>query len=114
MGQARGGKVRLLAVSGEQRLKALPDVPTFAQAGAPGYKVVNFTGLWAPKGTPEAVLSKLRQEITKAMASADVQTFATDLGAVPSVLSGTAFADKLKADAQLWESVAVKVGIEKQ
>ena len=48
------------------------------------------------------------------MASADVQTFATDLGAVPSVLSGTAFADKLKADAQLWESVAVKVGIEKQ
>lgn len=114
MGQVRGGKVRLLAVSGEQRLKAVPDVPTFAQAGAPGYKVVNFTGLWAPKGTPEAVLSKLRQEITKAMASADVQTFATDLGAVPSVLSGAAFADKLKADAQLWESVAVKVGIEKQ
>jgi tripartite-type tricarboxylate transporter receptor subunit TctC len=52
MGQVRGGKVRLLAVSGEQRLKALPDVPTFAQAGAPDYKVVNFTGLWAPKGTP--------------------------------------------------------------
>ena len=48
------------------------------------------------------------------MASADVQTFATDLGAVPSVLSGAAFADKLKADAQLWEAVAVKVGIEKQ
>lgn len=114
MGQVRGGKVRLLAVSGEQRLKALPNVPTFAQAGAPGYKVVNFTGLWAPKGTPEAVLETLRKEVVKAMASADVQAFADDLGAVPGVVSGPAFADKLKADAQLWEAVAAKVGIEKQ
>jgi len=114
MGQVRGGKVRLLAVSGEQRLKALPNVPTFAQAGAPGYKVVNFTGLWAPKGTPEAALETLRKEIAKAMASADVQAFADDLGAVPGVVSGPAFADKLKADAQLWEAVAAKVGVEKQ
>ena len=114
MGQVRGGKVRLLAVSGEQRLKALPDVPTFAQAGAPDYKVVNFTGLWAPKGTPEAVLETLRKNIAKAMASADVQSFANDLGAVPGVVSGQAFADKLKSDAQLWEAVAAKVGIEKQ
>ena len=114
MGQVRGGKVRLLAVSGEQRLKALPNVPTFAQAVAPGYKVVNFTGLWAPKGTPEAALETLRKEIAKAMASADVQAFADDLGAVPGVVSGPAFADKLKADAQLWEAVAAKVGVEKQ
>lgn len=114
MGQVRGGKVRLLAVSGEQRLKALPNVPTFAQAGAPGYKVVNFTGLWAPKGTPEAVLETLRKEVVKAMASADVQAFADDLGAVPGVVSGPAFADKLKADAQLWEAVAAKVGLDKQ
>lgn len=114
MGQVRGGKVRLLAVSGEQRLKALPDVPTFAQAGVPGYKVVNFTGLWAPKGTPEVVLEKLRKEIATAMASAEVQTFADDLGAVPGVVSGKAFADKLKSDGQLWEAVAAKVGIDKQ
>ena len=114
MGQARGGKVRLLAVSGDQRLKALPDVPTFAQSGAPGYKVVNFTGLWAPKGTPEAVLETLRKEVAKAMASPDVQAFADDLGSVPSVVRGAAFAEKLKADAQLWEGVAAKVEIDKQ
>ncbi|MEG0675699.1 MAG: tripartite tricarboxylate transporter substrate binding protein [Comamonas sp.] len=114
MGQVRGGKVRLLAVSGDQRLKALPDVPTFAQAGAPGYKVVNFTGLWAPKGTPDAVLQVLRKNIAQAMASADIQSFADDLGAVPSVLNGQAFADKLKSDARLWESVAGKLGMDKQ
>lgn len=114
MGQVRGGKVRLLAASGDQRLPALPEVPTFSQAGAPGYKVVNFTGLWAPKGTPNAVLERLRTEISKAMASPDVQAFANDLGAVPGVVSGHAFADKLKTDAQLWETVATKVGIDKQ
>ena len=114
MGQVRGGKVRLLAVSGEQRLKALPDVPTFAQAGAPGYQVVNFTGLWAPRGTPDAVLQILHKNIAQAMASADIQAFADDLGAVPGVLSGQAFADKLKSDARLWESVAGKLGMDRQ
>ncbi len=114
MGQVRGGKVRLLAVSGDQRVKALPDVPTFAQAGVPGYKVVNFTGLWAPRGTPGAVLEKLRSEIASAMASSDVQAFADDLGAVPRVVSGKAFSDKLQTDGQLWEAVAAKVSIDKQ
>ncbi|BFO55462.1 MULTISPECIES: Bug family tripartite tricarboxylate transporter substrate binding protein [Comamonadaceae] len=114
MGQVRGGKVRLLAVSGDQRLKALPDVPTFAQAGVPGYKVVNFTGLWAPRGTPGPVLEKLRSEIATAMASSDVQAFADDLGAVPRVVSGKAFSDKLQADGQLWEAVAARVSIDKQ
>jgi len=114
MGQVRGGKVRLLAVSGEQRLKTLPDVPTFAQAGSAGYKVVNFTGLWAPKGTPEAVLQALRKSIEQAMASKDMQAFAEDLGAVPNTLTGQAFAEKLKSDARLWESVAGKLGVDKQ
>ena len=114
MGQVRGGKVRLLAVSGDQRLKALPDVPTFGQAGAPNYKVVNFTGLWAPKGTPNAVLEKLRKEIATAMESADMKSFADDLGAVPGVVAGKAFANKLEVDAQVWADVAAKVGIDKQ
>ena len=109
-----GGKVRLLAVSGEQRLKALPDVPTFAQAGAPDYK---GRQLYWPVAPPRARLGgaeTLRKNIAKAMASADVQSFANDPGAVPGVVSGQAFADKLKSDAQLWEAVAAKVGIDKQ
>ncbi len=114
MGQVRGGKLRLLAVSGEQRLKALPNVPTFAQAGAPGYQVLNFTGLWAPKGTPEAVLQTLRSHIATAMAGADMQAFADEMGAVADVASGPAFADKLKSDARLWAQVAGKLGMQRQ
>lgn len=114
MGQVRGGKLRLLAVSGQQRLKALPNVPTFAQAGAPAYQVLNFTGLWAPKGTPEAVVQTLRKNIAIAMAGADMQAFADDMGAVADVAGGPAFADKLKSDARLWAQVAGKLGMERQ
>ena len=55
IGQVKGGKARMLAVSGSKRLPILPDVPTFAEAGVKNFGVVNFTGLWAPKGTPQAV-----------------------------------------------------------
>ena len=55
IGNVKGGKARILAVSGDKRLAALPTVPTFAEAGVKGYGVVNFTGLWAPKGTPAEV-----------------------------------------------------------
>ena len=54
MGQVKGGKARILAVSGSKRLAALPDVPTFTEAGLKNFGLINFTGLWAPKGTPQA------------------------------------------------------------
>ena len=52
-------KPRLLAVSGTRRLSALPDVPTFAEAGLKHFGLINFTGLWAPKSTPQAVIDRL-------------------------------------------------------
>ena len=76
MGNAKGGKARLLAVSGSKRLVALPDVPTFADAGIKNFGLINFTGLWAPKGTPQAVIDRLQKELAMAMASADMKAFA--------------------------------------
>lgn len=63
MGNVKGGKARLLAVSGTRRLSALPDVPTFAEAGLKHFGLINFTGLWAPKGTPQAVIDRLQKEV---------------------------------------------------
>ncbi|APW40888.1 ABC transporter substrate-binding protein [Rhodoferax koreense] len=114
MGQVKGGKLRLLAISGDKRLKAAPDTPTFEEAGIHGYGVINFTGLWAPKGTPAATLQRLQKEIAVAMASADIQKFADDLGAVPKVVDGTAFARMLADNTQLWSKVAASAQIEKQ
>jgi tripartite-type tricarboxylate transporter receptor subunit TctC len=114
MGQVRGGKLRLLAISGDKHLKAAPDTPTFEEAGIRGYGVINFTGLWAPKGTPAPVLQRLQKEIGIAMASADIQKFADDLGAVPKVVDGAAFGKMLADNTQLWSKVAASAKIEKQ
>jgi len=114
MGQVKGGKVRLLGISGDKRLTALPEVPTFAEAGIKNYGVINFTGLWAPKGTPAPVTQRLQKEIAIAMASPDVQKFSADLGSVPSVVSGDAFAKMLRDNTELWSKVAANAKVEKQ
>ncbi|WP_083745442.1 tripartite tricarboxylate transporter substrate binding protein [Variovorax sp. KK3] len=114
MGQVKGGKVRLLGISGDKRLAALPDVPTFAEAGIKNYSVINFTGFWAPKGTPAPALQRLQKEIATAMASADVQKFSADLGSVPSVVSGEPLAKMLRDNTQLWGQVAAAAKVEKQ
>jgi len=113
MGQVKGGKLRLLAISGAKRLKAAPDTPTFEESGVKGYSVINFTGLWAPKGTPQPAMQRLQKEIGKAMASPDIQAFSDDLGAIPSVVDGTAFAKMLADTTQLWGKVAATANVEK-
>ena len=116
MGQVKGGKVRLLAISGDKRLAALPDVPTFAEAGVKDYGVINFTGLWAPKGTPPGVLAQLQKEIAKAMASADMKAFAEALAAIRARHGRHAFAKHAGRDTRaLWaRSPPTAAKVEKQ
>lgn len=110
MGAVQGGQLRLLAVSGDKRLSVLPDVPTFTEAGVKDFGVVNWTGLWAPKGTPAAVTQRLQSEIAKAMASEEMQTFATKMGAEPRA-AGTAEFSRILADSgAMWGNVARNIG----
>src|SRR5262249_41500870 len=93
MGTVQGGKARLLAASGTKRLAALPDVPTFAEAGVKNFNgLINFTGLWAPKGTPQAVIDRLQKEIANAMASADMKAFSQGIASEPGYWDSAAFA----------------------
>jgi tripartite-type tricarboxylate transporter receptor subunit TctC len=114
MGNVKGGRLRLLAVSAERRLAALPDVPTFAQAGVPWAGVVNWTGLWAPKGTSPAVLARLQKEIAAAMATAEMKTFAQGMGAEPRAVGAEAFAKMLKESTDSWAKVAANTAFERQ
>src|SRR5499433_1164640 len=63
---ARAGQVRALGTTGTKRSTVLPDVPTIAEAGVPGYETTIWLGVMAPKGTPQAIVDKLNAEITKA------------------------------------------------
>ncbi len=111
MGNVKGGKLRLLAVSGDKRLVALPAVPTFAEAGVKNFSVVNWTGLWAPKGTPAPVLARLQQEIASAMATPDMKAFAEGLGAEPRMADAAAFAKMLTDSNALWGKIAANASI---
>ena len=114
MGNVKGGKMRLLAISGDKRLPALPDVPTFTEAGVKWPGVVNWTGLWAPKGTPADVLARLQKEVATAMASADMKTFAEGMGAEARQIGSEAFGRMLKDSTDAWGRVAANTAFEKQ
>jgi tripartite-type tricarboxylate transporter receptor subunit TctC len=114
MGQVKGGKARLLAVSGNKRLTALPDVPTFSEAGVKNFGLVNFTGLWAPKGTPQAVIDRLQKEVAVAMASPDMKTFAESIASEPAYWDAAAFSKDLAERTVYWGKVASNTAFERQ
>lgn len=114
MGNVKGGKLRLLAISGDQRLSALPDVPTFTEAGMKWPGVVNWTGLWAPKGTPADVMVRLQKEIAIAMATPDMKVFAEGMGAEPRQVGSDVFVRLLKESTESWGKVVANSAFEKQ
>jgi tripartite-type tricarboxylate transporter receptor subunit TctC len=114
MGNVKGGKARLLAVSGSHRLSALPDVPTFAEAGVKNFGLINFTGLWAPKGTPQAVIDRLQKEIATAMASPDMKAFSEGIASEPGYWDAATFAKDLHERTAYWGKVAANTAFERQ
>lgn len=80
LGHVKGGKLRAMALTGAKRIAALPDIPTMAEAGVPGYEVYEWNGIFAPGGTPAPVVAKLAEALGKAMAAPDVKERVATLG----------------------------------
>ena len=101
----KSGRLRALAVSSTVRLAALPDVPTVAQSGYPGFEADQWYGLVAPAGTPDNVVQRLNLEVNKALALPDVAAQMATEGATPMALPATAFAALIAQELPRWADV---------
>ena len=82
-GHIKAGKLRALAVTSSQRVSALPDVPTLAEAGLPGFNSISWIGLLAPAATPKNLVDKISADVREVLAAPEVKAKLTELGAVP-------------------------------
>ena len=108
--QVRAGKLRAIAVTGTRRSGALPDVPTIAEAGVPGYDMTNWFGILAPAGLPAPILTRLDTTLRKIVASPDVREVYAQQGADPVGAGPEAFAKVIAADIPKWEKVVRQSG----
>ena len=80
LAHVKGGKLRALAITGAKRSPALPNVPTIAEAGVPGYEVYEWNAIFVPAGTPAPVVAKIAESIAKALQNAELRERITSLG----------------------------------
>jgi tripartite-type tricarboxylate transporter receptor subunit TctC len=101
----KSGKLKALAQTGSKRVAALPELPTVAESGLPGYEVAGWFGLFAPAGTPRPIVNRLSAEISQILALADVKERYASLGAEPGPSDPDQFAAFLKAEIVKWAKV---------
>jgi tripartite-type tricarboxylate transporter receptor subunit TctC len=113
-GALRGGKVRLLAVTSTTRHPDLPDVPTLAESGMPGFEVISWQGLCTPAGVPSAVLARIRSGLEAALAQPEVNRQLADQGMQLTPLMAEKFAAFVRSERAKWAKVVKDVGIDPQ
>jgi tripartite-type tricarboxylate transporter receptor subunit TctC len=108
--QIKAGKLRLLAMTSGKRLKLMPDVPTIAEAGVPGYEMSPWIAVFAPAGTPEAILRKLEGEVGKALHHQDVAKILFNQGLEPWIATAEEFGALIKADYEKYRRLITESG----
>ena len=101
----QSGKVRALAVTSAKRLESLPNVPTVAESGVPGFEVVSWQGIFVPAGTPKPIIEQLHGEILKILAQPEMQERLKALGMQPSTMTTDQVAAFQKAEVEKWAQV---------
>lgn len=110
MGQLRSGKLRALAVTTEERVSAVPDVPTMRQAGLRDLVLFDWSGLFAPAGTPKDVIARLSTEVKKVVSSPPMRQRSVEQGFEPKALSAEEMTALIKSDAEKWARIIKQTG----
>ena len=109
-GLIKSGKVKALAVTGSKRSKLMPDLPTVAESGYPGFESTNFFGFFAPAGTPKDIIAKLNAASVKVLSSPELQARFALQGAEVVANKPEETTAMLKADIVKWADVAKRSG----
>ncbi len=111
-GMLKSGQLRPIAVTSIQRSTLMPDLPTIAESGVPDYDLSGWIALYAPAGTPRAVVARLNAEVTKALQLPDVRQRFLDLGADPSPLPVAEFTTWAHQEVAKWTRLVKEAGIQ--
>ncbi|ALM86568.1 tripartite tricarboxylate transporter substrate binding protein [Bordetella sp. N] len=104
-------KVLAVATTGTQRSNVLPDIPTMAEAGVPGYTATIWLGLLAPKGTPPDVVNYLNERISRIVEQPDIRSVWAQSGVTPMKMTPAQFTDFLKQDIEKWGAIVKSANI---
>jgi tripartite-type tricarboxylate transporter receptor subunit TctC len=107
----RSGKLRPLAVTSLKRSALLPDVPTVAEQGYPGFEATVWFGMFAPPNLPSEITTRLHRELTAVINGAKLTKYLESQGAVPMVMSPPEFSKFIRNDIDKWAKVAKAAGI---
>lgn len=110
MGQIEGGRVRAIAVTSAKRMARLPNVPTVAESGFPGFEATDWKGLVAPVGTPAAIVNRVNAEVVRALGTPEVTTRLAAEGSEAMGGSPEQFAQYLRDEATKWSAIIKDTG----
>jgi tripartite-type tricarboxylate transporter receptor subunit TctC len=108
----QSGLLRALATGGAKRSPILPDLPTIAEAGVPGYVASDWWGILAPAGTPAPIVDKLHAAIEEVLQSADTEKYMAQQGATPQLMSAADFGTYIQSEIAKWGPVVQKAGMQ--
>ena len=111
IGLIQGGRVRPLAITNSRRFPALPELPTIAEAGIPGFAVNNWCGIFVPAGAPAAVVTRLNGEFARVLALPDVKKRLLDSGIGASSNQPGEFASYIRAETAKWAAVIKEANV---
>ena len=105
MHHLKAGRLRAIAVTNSKRSALLPDLPTVSEAGLPGFESEGWHGLFAPAGTPKAIIERLYREFAAALRTPDTTAYLLNAGAEPVGMPPAQFAIKLHDEIARWAKV---------
>jgi tripartite-type tricarboxylate transporter receptor subunit TctC len=108
--QIKGGKVKALAITTAKRSPSMPDLPTVAESGLPGYDVVTWYGMLAPAGTPKDIVNRMNAEVIKILHTPEFKQRLTDISSEPGDTTPEQFAELIKSDTAKWSKVVKESG----